>query len=100
VFPETRLIIGGTHPSSLTESCLQENPEVDFVAAGEGDELIVELARRVAVKNRDFSGIKDVAEMKMRLLLIRITSWHLLEYLRLPDRSHCLRELRNDKSRD
>ncbi|MFC1511132.1 B12-binding domain-containing radical SAM protein [Candidatus Margulisiibacteriota bacterium] len=60
VSPGSKIVIGGTHPSSLPEECLRDNPEVDFVAVGEGDKLIVELAAGLADEQSDFSRIKGL----------------------------------------
>ena len=58
--PNSKIIIGGTHPSSLPAECMSDNPEVDFVAVGEGDHLIVELANALADNQTDFSKIKGL----------------------------------------
>lgn len=58
--PNSKIIIGGTHPSSLPEECMNENPEIDFVAVGEGDKLIVDVASALASQQPDFSGIKGL----------------------------------------
>lgn len=57
--PKSKIVVGGTHPSSLPEQCLQDSPEVDFVAVGEGDYLIVELTRALENKLR-LSDIKGL----------------------------------------
>ena len=59
-YPDTKIIVGGTHPSSLPVECLEENPGIDFVAAGEGDQLIVDLVRALENKQTDFSSIQGL----------------------------------------
>lgn len=59
-YPRAKIIVGGTHPSSLPKECLLENPEVDFVCDGEGDDLIVSLVRALEQKAPDFSPIKGL----------------------------------------
>lgn len=55
--PKSKIIIGGVHPSAMPEECLKDNPELDFVAAGEGDNLIVQLVRAL-------SGDGNLSEIK------------------------------------
>ncbi|HEX4048233.1 MAG TPA: cobalamin-dependent protein, partial [Elusimicrobiota bacterium] len=43
-FPRTPVIIGGEHATACADYVLRECPEVDYVAAGEGEGLIVEFA--------------------------------------------------------
>lgn len=64
VSPESKIIIGGTHPSSLPEECLQENPQIDFVAVGEGDNLIIELVNALRDKENKLSEIKGLVYRK------------------------------------
>lgn len=59
--PKSKIIIGGTHPSSLPEECLRDNPEVDFVAIGEGDQLIVEIVESMMGNSRELHDIKGLA---------------------------------------
>jgi anaerobic magnesium-protoporphyrin IX monomethyl ester cyclase len=58
--PQAKIAIGGTHPSSSPVECLKENPEVDFVAVGEGDHLIVQLVKAVEGGNGKLSEIKGL----------------------------------------
>ncbi|MFI5347962.1 MAG: B12-binding domain-containing radical SAM protein [Elusimicrobiota bacterium] len=47
-FPRAFLVIGGEHPSAIPEFVLDDCPELDAVAIGEGDETAVELAAALA----------------------------------------------------
>jgi len=58
--PESKIIIGGTHPSSLPDECMRQIPEIDFAVAGEGDNLIVKLAKALDDKTQDLSYIKGL----------------------------------------
>lgn len=60
VLPRAKIIIGGPHPSALPEECIRDNPEVDFVAVGEGEKLIVELTEALVTGQADFSKIKGL----------------------------------------
>ena len=56
-FPGAKIIAGGYHPSSLPTQTLAENPGLDYVARGEADELIVQLARALTSDDPDLGGI-------------------------------------------
>lgn len=58
--PKSKIVIGGTHPSSLPLECMEDNPEVDFAVAGEGDEVIVELVKAMGSEKNGFSNIKGL----------------------------------------
>ena len=51
---EATIVLGGPHASALPEECL-ESSNIDIVAAGEGDETIVEIAEGKALS--DIKGI-------------------------------------------
>ena len=38
-FPESIVVIGGEHATSLSEYCLRDCPEIDLVVLGEGEEV-------------------------------------------------------------
>jgi anaerobic magnesium-protoporphyrin IX monomethyl ester cyclase len=69
IAPNISTVLGGVHPSMLPLACLNE-PEVDFVVVGEGEETTVELVSAIKDGTRDFSGIaglgwKDHGEPKL-----------------------------------
>ena len=43
--PQATIVLGGPHVTFTVEETLQSMPEVDVVARGEGDQIIVDLAR-------------------------------------------------------
>ena len=45
--PQALIALGGPHVTFTAEETLETNPEVDVVARGEGDQIIVDLARAV-----------------------------------------------------
>src|ERR1041385_5900697 len=47
-FPRALLVYGGPYPSSAPAAVLTENPEIDVVVRGEGEETVGELAEVVA----------------------------------------------------
>ena len=56
---EIPIVIGGVHPTLLTEESLQ-NELIDFVIKGEGEKAVQELAACLSNKT-DISGIKNLA---------------------------------------
>jgi len=50
--PEAVIALGGPHVTFTAEETLETMPEVDVVARGEGDQIIVELARTLEGGNR------------------------------------------------
>ena len=48
VLPQTLLVAGGPHPSSIPDRTLQEVPGLDVIVKGEGEITLTELARVVA----------------------------------------------------
>ncbi|MHB8173591.1 MAG: B12-binding domain-containing radical SAM protein, partial [Nitrospirota bacterium] len=61
VSPQTKVIIGGTHPTLAPEEVLTLGPEVDFCCIGEGEETLAEFIRTVSGGERDFSNVKGLA---------------------------------------
>ena len=46
--PDATIIVGGPHASALPQRTLDEIPEVDFAAVGEGEHIMVDVARHRA----------------------------------------------------
>lgn len=63
ILPNSKVILGGHHPTSFPSECLNECPECDYVVIGEGEETCFELVQRIK-NNQDISGIKGVAYRK------------------------------------
>jgi len=53
---EAKIIVGGPHPSSLPEECLKDNPNIDFVVIGEGENTLRELVNHLS-ENKRGNGI-------------------------------------------
>lgn len=45
LFPDVIIIAGGPHPSGAAEQTLRENPQLDYVVKGEGEEALAQLVR-------------------------------------------------------
>jgi radical SAM superfamily enzyme YgiQ (UPF0313 family) len=62
LYPESKVILGGIHPTVLPEEVL-ENRDVDFVVRGEGEDTLVELYD--AIKDgKDYTDIKGISFRK------------------------------------
>ena len=66
--PEITIIAGGEHVSALPEYVLSNCPELDFIAIGEGDETITEIAN--ALKNKTpIEKITGIGYLKNKRLI-------------------------------
>ncbi|MBI5440984.1 MAG: cobalamin B12-binding domain-containing protein, partial [Deltaproteobacteria bacterium] len=61
--PEVVTVLGGTHVTSLAESTLGENPDIDLAVVGEGERVVERLFEALA-EHRSFEGINGVAWRK------------------------------------
>jgi len=43
VAPHAVTMVGGTHPTFLAERCLRETPDLDMIALGEGEQVLLDL---------------------------------------------------------
>ncbi len=57
VLPETRVIMGGLWYSAYAEETLQQNPQIDFIAMGEGELTIADLITALKEGGTDFAAI-------------------------------------------
>jgi radical SAM superfamily enzyme YgiQ (UPF0313 family) len=60
IFPDVPVLLGGSHPSFLPESSLQQTG-ADFVVMGEGEETCAELLRYLERKDRSYGQIRGLA---------------------------------------
>jgi len=58
---DAKIIVGGPHPSAMPEQCLEDNPNIDFVAIGEGENILIELVSTLSQNGKDFSTIRGLA---------------------------------------
>ena len=58
--PRVALIYGGVYPSYTAESVMDENPEIDVIVSGEGEETAVELADALVGK-RPLASVRGIA---------------------------------------
>lgn len=57
----TTIVVGGPHPSALSEECLNGNKNIDFVIIGEGEKAFVELVRSLENQRKGLDSIKGVS---------------------------------------
>lgn len=60
VNPDVNIVWGGTHPTLFPEQVLN-NDNIDFAISGEGEQPLLELAKALKSKQRNFSKIKGLA---------------------------------------
>jgi len=60
--PNTIVILGGPHVTFMDEQILSENPEVDVVVRGEGEQTLLELMRHVS----NFGDLHEIAGITFR----------------------------------
>ena len=58
--PDCAIVVGGAHPTILPRETLLENPEIDFAVMGEGERVMVSLARAME-QGRGWSDIPGIA---------------------------------------
>lgn len=59
--PATKVVLGGPEPAPIPERVLAANPQVDFVATGEGEETFRLLLRSVFLADRPVSAVPGLA---------------------------------------
>ncbi|MEL6131887.1 MAG: magnesium-protoporphyrin IX monomethyl ester anaerobic oxidative cyclase [Bacteroidota bacterium] len=62
VLPEATVIIGGVFPTYHWQEVLEENPQIDFVVCGEGEQVTLDLMNCLCGKtNTEVTDIKGIA---------------------------------------
>lgn len=62
IYPDSKIIFGGPHPSALPDEVLQHEC-IDIVVKGEGEVIVLELYRRIK-SGQDYSDIKGISFRK------------------------------------
>lgn len=62
VCPESKIIVGGAHPTTLPKETLEEIKDIDYVCIGEGEHTIVEFVQAIEKKE----GLGKVAGLAFR----------------------------------
>jgi radical SAM superfamily enzyme YgiQ (UPF0313 family) len=64
-YPKALIVLGGPHVTVLDEQIVRENPSVDVVVRGEGEQTMLELAGLAADKNlANLGNVKGITFMK------------------------------------
>jgi len=63
--PEVKIIVGGVFPTYHWREVLEDNPQIDFVVCGEGEQVIVDLAN--CLNEKDISKLALVKGIAYRL---------------------------------
>ncbi|MFA7301108.1 MAG: radical SAM protein [Candidatus Shapirobacteria bacterium] len=62
IFPKTKIIIGGIHPTLYPDEMLLEpKSPIDYEVVGEGEETLLELSKYIIKKTGKLSSIKGIA---------------------------------------
>ncbi|WP_129672088.1 magnesium-protoporphyrin IX monomethyl ester anaerobic oxidative cyclase [Candidatus Chloroploca sp. Khr17] len=66
LLPNTKLILGGVHPTFMYAQVLSEAPWVDYIVRGEGEEIIVELLKSIEAGSdlKDRATIQGIAYLE------------------------------------
>ncbi|MBI2047134.1 cobalamin B12-binding domain-containing protein [Candidatus Pacearchaeota archaeon] len=59
MLPDAKIVIGGPHPTALPDESIKKD-FIDFVALGEGEMTMLELAREIKNRKKDFKKIKGL----------------------------------------
>lgn len=57
---DAKIVVGGPHPSSLPEQCLEDNPNIDFVVVGEGEKALVNLVAFLSENDKEINNINGI----------------------------------------
>ena len=58
--PEVKIIIGGVYPTYHWKEILEENPQIDYIVCGEGEQVILDLVNSLK-ENSDLNLVRGIA---------------------------------------
>jgi anaerobic magnesium-protoporphyrin IX monomethyl ester cyclase len=58
--PEVKIIIGGVYPTYHWKEILEENPQIDYIVCGEGEQVILDLTNALE-ENSDLNSVRGIA---------------------------------------
>lgn len=105
LFPESLILMGGSHPSALPAETLKKNKSIDGVIVGEGEETLLEIIQKQdtdkiegLVWRRDLNNAPVINRMRDKVANLDKynLNWDLLEDF--PDRYNPSFQSRNHKS--
>jgi anaerobic magnesium-protoporphyrin IX monomethyl ester cyclase len=82
IYPDSKIIFGGPHPSALPEEVLQHE-WIDIVVKGEGEVIVPELYRRIK-SGHDYSDIKGISFRKGTEIIHNERSTEVIDLDKLP----------------
>lgn len=93
--PQTKIVLGGAHPTIMWKQILSNYPYVDMCVLSEGEHTIVKIAEEVPLSLIDgiaYRNINDVVMNPKRSLVedldsISFPAWDLVEFEKYPQRS-------------
>lgn len=63
-YPDIKIALGGIHATTYPQEILENCPQFDFIALGEGEGQLIELAERIETSN--FEGLENIASLAFR----------------------------------
>lgn len=67
IFPKSKIIVGGIHPTLYPDELLLEpNSPIDFEVIGEGEETLLELVKQIKSSARNYSHVKGIAYLNKK----------------------------------
>jgi len=70
IFPETKVVAGGIHPTVLPERTMLEGEKIDFVIIGEGEHTFIQLLQALKTGQKEFSNIAGLCWRKENSIVI------------------------------
>lgn len=95
-YPNSYVILVGTHPTALPEETLEINKGVDFVANGEFDYIVRDLAEAIE-KNIDFSKVKGLVYRKNGEIIKNVLMPPIIDMDNLPFASEMIKKYLDPK---
>jgi len=96
-FPKTFIVAGGPHPTLMPENTLKEFKDFDMICIGEGEEMIMNVARALRTQNKkNLERVENAAFRKKGKIILNLNPQRLIEDLnRLPFPAWDLFEIRH-----
>ncbi|MGF6906980.1 B12-binding domain-containing radical SAM protein [Fusobacterium sp. PH5-44] len=97
MYPNAYVILVGTHPTALPEETLKLNADVDFVANGEFDYIVRDLAETIDKKEYKFSDVKGLVYKDNGTVKKNIIMPHIIDMDNLPFASELIKKYLDPK---
>ena len=60
-YSNAKIVVGGPHPTALPQECLADNPHIDFIVIGEGENTLTDLVQALRNGCKEYRHIKGLA---------------------------------------